>query len=148
LTIPLGIVSEIRTAQAWQTRWSKRPWSQLLDGFLAVTGFGGGVWMITHPTGWLPTEDLAGTPLDDWMLPGVALVLVNGVWPAVALAASARRWRWAPLLQVGVGVSLLAWLAVQIPLVGYAVPFQPIYSAVAVALIALNLRAARDLLRP
>jgi hypothetical protein len=141
-------MAEIRTARTGRMRWSKRLGSELLDGFLALTGFGGGIWMITHPTGWLPTEDLAGTPLDDWTLPGVALVLVNGVWPAVALAASARRWRWAPLLQVGVGVSLLAWLAVQIPLVGYAVAFQLIYSAVAVALITLNLRAARELLTP
>lgn len=109
--------------------------------FLAVTGYGGGVWMITHPSSWIPVRYLDGTPFTDWLLPGVALFLVNGVLPTIALLATASRRWWAWLAQIVVGVSLLGWLAVQIPVIGFATQFQVTYGTLAVALIALGLRA-------
>lgn len=112
-----------------------------LLAFLAVTGYAGGAWMITHPTTWIPLRFLDGTPFDDWLLPGIALFLVNGVWPTFALVATVVRWRLAWLAQVLVGVSLLGWLAVQIPVVGFAPQFQLTYGALAAALIMLGVRA-------
>ncbi len=97
--------------------------------------------MITHPTTWIPTSYLDGTPFDDWLLPGVALFLINGVWPTIVLIATLRQRQWAWLGQVLVGASLLGWLAVQIPVVGFAPQFQLTYGALALALVSLGLRA-------
>jgi hypothetical protein len=96
--------------------------------------------MVTHPTTWIPTRYLDGTPFADWLLPGIALFLINGVLPTIALVATARRWERAWLGLALIGATLLGWLAVQIPVVGFAAPFQVTYGAVAVALIALGVR--------
>jgi hypothetical protein len=126
------------------TRTARRRLTVVLDAILASTGLAGGLWMVTHPTTWLPMGALDSTPLDDWTLPGIALLVVNGLWPLAAMVATVKDHRLAPLLQVGVGGTLLAWLAIQIPVVGYAVGFQVAYTALALALVALNWPSARD----
>jgi hypothetical protein len=130
-----------RAPVTWTAR---RRVTVVLDAILASTGLAGGLWMVTHSTTWLPMDALDSTPLADWTLPGIALIVVNGLWPAAAMVATVEDHRLAPLLQVGVGGSLLAWLAVQIPVVGYAVGFQVAYTALALALVALNWPSAWD----
>ena len=114
-----------------------------LDAVLGVTALGGGIYMATHPETMMPLEYLEGTPFSDWLLPGIALVLVNGVWPLLALVLTWRRARWAPLAQCGVGLTLMAWLLVQIPLVGYATMFQVPYTLLAATLVVVNFRPLR-----
>lgn len=118
--------------------------SLVLDAVLAVTGAAGGIWMITHPTTILEPRLLEGTPFTDWQVPGIALLLVNGVWPAVALILTLRRHRLAAVAQQAVGYSLLLWLMIQIPLVGYAVQLQVPLTALALTLILLNQEPARS----
>lgn len=117
--------------------------SMTLDAVLAVTGLGGGIYMATHPQTMMPLEFLEGSPFESWLLPGVALIVVNGIWPACALLLTWRRHRLAPLAQCAVGASLLGWLMIQIPLVGYATMFQVPYTALALGLIALNVRRVK-----
>lgn len=124
--------SPLRDRSAWA--------SMGLDAALALTGFGGGIYMATHPLSMMPLEFLERSPFDSWPLPGIALVVVNGVWPICALLLTWREHRLAPLVQCAVGVSLLGWLMIQVPLVGYATMYQIPYSALALGLIALNVK--------
>lgn len=113
-------------------------------GTVSLSALGGGVYLVTHPTAAMPLGHLAGTPFTTWLLPGLALVLVNGAVPLAALVATWQRRWWAEAAQVGAGLLLLAWLVVQIPVVGYETRFQIPYTALAVSLLVLNRRSMSD----
>ena len=83
---------------------------------LGVRGLLGGGQFLLDPSGGvigLTPAVLAGTPLDDFTLPGLILVTVFGVCP---LIAAERLWRGASVGRLGgtvLGVALVAWVIVE-----------------------------------
>ena len=87
---------------------------------LLFLGFGGvfGAWMlITDPSGgkfeW-SSELLNGTPFNSFLIPGIILMIANGILPlytAVAVLMKKKSANWLVLIQ---GVVVLVWLTTQL----------------------------------
>ena len=95
----------------------------VMEVVLAVGAYGGGLMMmLVQPDDYLPPEWLGRTPFRSWVLPGVALTLLVGVLPTLALAGAIRRSGWAGLGHVTVGAVLVGWIAIQVAWVGLVAP--------------------------
>jgi hypothetical protein len=100
--------------------------------------------LVVDPTGdaiGLPLDWLQGSPFPDYRLPGLFLLAVLG---AVPLWVAARVWRrraWAWPGALMVGLVLLAWLVVEIRVVGFQnePPLQAIYGLVGAGIVILCL---------
>ena len=108
--------------------------------FQGLSGVSGGLGLVFDPSGTglgLPAEWLAGSPFDDYAIPGLVLLSLLGVVPlAVAYGVWARKpWSWAGSLLVG--AALLVWLAVEIAVIGYHAqpPLQLIYGIVGMLIL-------------
>lgn len=110
---------------------------------LAVGAYGGAMMMtLVQPDDFLPPEWLAGMPFDSWVLPGIGLLVANGIVPTIALLGEARRRPWTTLAHVTVGGVLVGWIALQLVVIGYVAPaFQIGYLALGVVILAVALPA-------
>ena len=116
-----------------------------LQGVMALNAFGGAWYAIAGAPN-VPTEWLAGTPFDDYVVPGVILgVAVGGSQLAAAVALRVRHRR-ANELSLAAALVLLAWIATQLAMIGYVSPLQPIVLAWALGtgLLSLGLRSDRE----
>jgi hypothetical protein len=117
---------------------------------LAIGAIYGGVALIADPTGGLlgmPVTLLAGRPFPDYLLPGIILFGLLGVFPvAVALGLWFRPgWGWAPgfaihlawFAALAVGVALIVWILVQMAILRFFL--QPILLALGIAIIGVSL---------
>jgi hypothetical protein len=97
-----------------------------LLGVLVLGGLAGGVALLTDPTGGrlgMTVDELPGWPLlDDYLLPGIALVVLFGVLPIAAMVLLARRRASGWTLTTAVGVLLVFWMLGQIAAIGLAFP--------------------------
>jgi hypothetical protein len=88
-----------------------------LQVFVGVMAVPVGLLMVADPNGspvGIPHDWIADTPFGSFLLPGLFLLLVNGVGQLGAAAlAIARHWL-APWVMGGLGVALVAWIAVQL----------------------------------
>jgi hypothetical protein len=127
----------------------------ILVALQAVSGLGGGAVLVIDPSGGLlgmPLSVLRRGPFVDFLVPGVILLLVLGVFPAAVAAAlwTRPRWRamgrlegafgehWSWIFAGVVGVGLLLWFAVQLWVVGPS-SLLVAYGLLAVAIVALAL---------
>jgi hypothetical protein len=81
--------------------------------------YGGGS-LILHPDGsgiQLSLHWLEHTPFSNYLIPGIILLLVNGVFSVMALTALLRKQRNYMWLVMGQGIVLLGWLTAQILLI-------------------------------
>ncbi|MBN1631022.1 MAG: hypothetical protein JW990_14770 [Thermoleophilia bacterium] len=132
-----------------------KPWTaKLLIGliiFQALSAIGGGVGLIQDPVEniGMPVSLLEGTPFDDYLIPGLILLVVVGLEPLIAFFGliGGRTWGWWVALVAG--GDLLVWVIVEILLLGYlpgfGIALQIVYALVAVAILGCALaRATRD----
>jgi hypothetical protein len=111
-----------------------------LNLLLGVGALAGGMALVAGPTGQiipLSVSSLAGSPFHDYFIPGLILFVVLGLAPFVVAILAWRGNPWAPLLTVGIALTLLIWLAVEVAIVGYSSdpPLQPIYLGIAVLMM-------------
>jgi hypothetical protein len=120
---------------------------------LAVGALYGGAALIVDPAGGLlgmPVTLLAGSPFRDYLLPGIILFGLLGVFPvAVALGLWFRPgWGWvrrfgihaAWLAALGVGGALIVWILVQMTILRFFL--QPVLLAQGIAIIGVSLLPA------
>lgn len=124
----------------------------------ASGAFFGGILLITDAGGrslGMNTELLAGSPFKDFLIPGIILLIFNGLLPMLAavglLLKRTRRplavlpiWRdrqWGWTLTLLSGIALIVWILVQVAMIGYwkELIFQPLYLAVGLGIILLAL---------
>lgn len=140
----------------------------VLVAIQAVSGLAGGAVLVADPSGGIlsmPLSVLRHGPFTDFLVPGLILLLVLGLFPATIAAALWTRPRWAaagPLERafgghwswIGAGVTgagLLIWLAVELWMVGPS-SLLVVYAVLGLAIVALALapgtrrfyRAGRD----
>ncbi len=126
--------------------------------FNAIGAFYGSYHFITDPTGaslQAPVDMLNGSIFKDFFVPGILLLLVNGILPTVAgIGLILRRppqplpgfsllnnYHWAWSLALISGLGLLIWIGVQIAMIGYwkEPPFQAVYAGLGLVITAFTL---------
>jgi hypothetical protein len=117
----------------------------VLEVLLAVGAYGGAMMMTLVQPDDLPPEWRTGTPFRSWVLPGIALLLANGIVPTIALIGAARRRSWAPPAHVAVGGVLVGWIIVQLLVIGFlAAAFQLGYLALGLVILGLGFAMLRN----
>lgn len=89
----------------------------VLTLFLAITAFGGGIQLLTGfyvP----PVEMLAGSPFEDFTIPGLALGLIVGGSALFAAVLLVRRSRFALLASIAAGLVILFFEFVEVLVIG------------------------------
>lgn len=112
---------------------------QLLVGIGAVPV---GLAMIISPDGSLvqmSTDMLAGSPLSSFVIPGILLLLINGAGNIVSSILCFRRMPAGAFTAMVLGFALIIWIYVQVSWLGAVSWLQPLYFAVGVAILALEI---------
>jgi hypothetical protein len=103
-----------------------------LVGLELFTAFGalyGGGLMIADPTGariGFPPGLLERTPFGNYLIPGLVLLVVNGLGMLAGALALLLGWRHAVEAALALGALLSSWIVVQLLLVGSVSPLQPV----------------------
>jgi hypothetical protein len=110
--------------------------------FLGIGAIGGGGQFLLDPTGGIigmPVDVLAGSPFTDFLLPGLILFTVLGLFPLVVLYGlyTRRSWAWPAVIMVG--IALIIWIVVQGLIVGFGHWLQWLYLCLGFVLILLAL---------
>jgi hypothetical protein len=122
---------------------------KLLGGlqiFIGVGGVAGGLPMVLDPTGGLNKMDtgwLAGSPFADFLIPGLFLLLVNGVASIVAGIRSLGRRPHFAEMGIVLGGVLICWITVQVYWIGLTSFLQPLYFGFGALEVALAVKARR-----
>ena len=125
-----------------------------LLAFLSLGGFVGGLAFVSDPTGrsigarltWLEE-----TPVSDFLLPGLFLLMVFAIGSAVLIAGLlwrpapgalrridlALRHHWAWIGTIAMGITLVAWILYEFTIFQDRIVLQPILLGVGVAMVAL-----------
>ena len=93
---------------------------------LMLGGLVGGLALLSDPTGGrlgMTVDQLPGWPLlDDYTLPGIALIVLFGVLPLVAAVLLVRRRALGWTLTAAVGLLLVLWMLGTVAAIGLAFP--------------------------
>src|SRR5579872_6785041 len=143
------------------THQMHRPWVSLIALsvcllFLGVNGIIGGYLMLSDPYGapmGMPVSVLERTPFQNYIVPGLCLILLwgggsfltlLGLWLRpqrlnVAMVSRLTHEHWAWTLSVILGLALLVWLTVQVFTLPAIAPVQYVLFSLAILLVVLPL---------
>jgi hypothetical protein len=110
-----------------------------LDGVMAMNAMAGAWYAVGGAPG-VPIEWLDGTPFGDYVVPGLIL---GGAVGGSHVSAAVALWRGHPAaerISYGAGVVLLTWILIQLAMIGYVSPLQPIVLGWALATLVLTTR--------
>lgn len=110
----------------------------VLQLVVMLNAFGGGYYGLTGAEGVDPAW-LEGSPFSSYLIPSLFLLVVIGGGFALASLAWIVRNPRAPLLSLAMGVVLIAWIVVQVAIIGYVSWMQPASFLAGVAIAALAL---------
>lgn len=108
----------------------------VLLAVVALNAFAGGFYGMSGAQD-VPMEWLEGSPFDDYFIPGLFLFVVVGgsfIIAAIAVFARSRSARAAAFIAA---VIVLAWLAVQVSIIGYVSWMQPATTIAAIVVLCL-----------
>ncbi len=116
-------------------------------GFLGVTSIAGSIPMILDPSGGLlrmPLSLLEHSPFHSFLIPGIILLLTNGLVVVVVFLAAARRVEGYGNLVATQGVVIIGWITVEVIFLRTAVWPHYVYWAVGLVLIVCGIALRRD----
>ena len=117
----------------------KRLFFILLGCIQAVTAIGAipaGIGYLSDTSGaamGVTPELLRNSPLDSFLLPGLFLLLVNGLATATASVLSFMRNRHAGIAGLVLGILLTLWIIIQVSWIGLSSFLQPVFFFVGIA---------------
>ncbi len=88
-----------------------------LQIFIGLGAVGGGIMLISDPSGGgigIPVELLEGSPLSDYLIPGLVLLTVNGFGSIIGSIMTFRRHRFCSITASALGVFLMVWISIQV----------------------------------
>jgi len=115
-----------------------------LHAALGVMAVAAGAALFSAPSGdplSFDVEWLDGSPFDNYRVPGLFLASVIGATNLTSAAGLSLRRSWAPLVSLGTGLLLLAWIAIQTWIIGLHDWTQPMW---AVTFLVVTVLALRD----
>lgn len=104
---------------------------------ITLNAIGGGIYGIMGAPG-VPVEWLSGSPLRSYLLPGVVLLVVVGGSALYATIMIFGRHRLAMKATYFAGSMMIAWIGVQVAIIGYVSWLQPIVGAAGILIVVLN----------
>lgn len=112
-----------------------------------LSGIAGGFGLLSDPTGTaigIPLDWLRDSPFPDYLVPGAFLFTALGIAPLIVAFGLVRRRTWSWYGALAVGLTLLAWLVVEVLVIGYQPepPLQLIYGVIGVVIVGLALLPA------
>ena len=112
--------------------------------FQGLSGIAGGIGLMLDPTGAsmnIPLRWLEGSPFQTYMIPGIVLFTVLGLFPLACFIGLLKRSRMAWFGASLLAVALIIWIFVEILIIGYQTqpPLQVIYGAVGALMLLLVL---------
>ena len=112
----------------------------LLMLFQGLSGIAGGIGLILDPTGQSmqnPLEWLQGSPFSTYLIPGIVLFAVLGLFPLAVFLGLLKQRRPAWYASLLIGIALMIWLVVEIMVIGYQPqpPLQVIYGLVGIGIL-------------
>lgn len=93
----------------------------ILQAFIGIGAVPSGVLVLMDPNGSMmgvTTELLEGSPFKDFLIPGLFLLLVNGVGSLVGAFLSFKRHPFAGKAGMGLGFLLIMWIIIQVITIG------------------------------
>jgi hypothetical protein len=108
-------------------RWI--PWSLgALQIIIAVGAIAAGFGLITDPSGanlGFSVDLLADSPFDDYLIPGLALFVINGLGSLIGAFFTFRQRVPAGAIAMSLGAFLVAWIILQVYWIGLSSWLQP-----------------------
>lgn len=117
-----------------------------LQIFVGVSAVSGALPMLLNPNGssqGLTLEALQNTPFASYFIPGLILLLVNGIGSLIASYFSLKLKIAAGILGVLFGIGLIIWMVTQFILIGYSNWLQPFYLTIGFVELLLGLSIYR-----
>jgi hypothetical protein len=114
----------------------------ILQVFIGLGAVAGGLGLVLEPDGSnlrLSLEWLRGSPFSNYLIPGLVLLVVNGLGSLAGGVASFCRYRYAGEIAVALGAFLMMWIVVQVWWVGLSSWLQPLYFGFGVLELVLGL---------
>ena len=110
--------------------------------FQGLSGLFGGIALVIDPSGELlqmPLSMLAGSPFNTFLIPGIILLIILGIFPMVIFYGLWKRTNWAWSGALMVSAALIIWIGVEIWMIGYhsEPPLQLIYGLLGLILLGL-----------
>jgi hypothetical protein len=112
-------------------------------GLLAIGAIGGAAFMLAKPDGSLmqfSPEMLAGSPFPDFLVPGLILGGVFGIGSCVVIALGLRGALIAPFLAFAIGCGQMAWIVVELAIIGEFSFLHPTMFAVGLVIAMASVR--------
>jgi hypothetical protein len=108
--------------------------------FQGISGLAGGIGLVMDPTGeslQIPLSWIENSPFENYLIPGLILLTVLGIFPLVVSYALWRQLIWAWTGGLFVGIALIVWIGVEILIIGYQSqpPLQLIYGSAGLLLL-------------
>lgn len=125
---------------------TKRPFSMyilsILIFFQGISGLTGGLGLILNPSGkslQLPLSWLDGSPFSNYLIPGLILFVVLGLYPLFVFYGLVKKSTWSWFAAFVLGAALIVWIGVEIIIIGYhpQPPLQLIYGLVGLLILFL-----------
>ena len=112
-----------------------------IEAFVAVGAIPAGISMIVFPDGLnigMSVEILQHSPFRSFMVPGLFLLIVNGLCNLAGAVLTFRRNRYSGLIGLGLGTLLCMWIVVQVYFIGLNSFLQPLYFFIGIAEILIS----------
>ena len=120
--------------------------------FQSISGLFGGIQFVIEPSGsiiQMPVSSLSHSPFSDFMIPGIILLLLLGVFPGFAAFCliSKPTWKWANVLNVYknrhfawtysvyIAIMLFIWITVEIQMIGFGHFIQTFYAFLGILIL-------------
>jgi uncharacterized membrane protein len=91
-----------------------------LQVFIGLGALAGGFGLVADPSGdsmGLPISFLDGSPFDDFLIPGIFLLTVNGIGTMIGAGLTFFRRRFAQEIAIVLGSILVAWIVIQVSII-------------------------------
>ena len=92
-------------------------WLGVLQIFIGIGALPAGIVLITDPSGsslGMPLENLINSPFSDFLVPGIFLLVVNGIGSLIGGSSSFLRYRLTGEIAIGLGMFLIFWIVAQV----------------------------------
>lgn len=148
-SVPLMARSLMPQAGHMPKRELSRPEVALvaLELLVGLSALGGSALLLADPSGaregMPPVETYPGIPFDSYLVPGLVLLLANGLLPLVVAVGTLAGRRWARTGHLVVGAVLATWMGVQLAMMGPVFFLQAVIACIALAILGLGAHLRR-----